>query len=130
MTLHSNDREFLVRHKIEKARSLLSEAEHHIKYGFYETAVNRMYYSLYHLASALALKHGFSTSKHGQLIGWFNREFIHTGLAEKKYGKIFSEAFDRRMDSDYEDFIIYEKEEMDVYLNEARQFIEYITMLI
>ena len=39
-------------------------------------AVNRIYYGLYYAVTALAIKHRFETSKHLQLIGWFNKEFI------------------------------------------------------
>ncbi len=40
-------------------------------------AVNRILcLRSFYMLSALALKHGFSTSKHKQLIGWFNKQFV------------------------------------------------------
>jgi len=47
-----------------------------------------MYYAL----TALALKSGFETSKHGQLIGWFNREYIATSRIDPRFGKILRDA--------------------------------------
>jgi len=50
-----------------------------------------MFYSL----MALGLKCEFETSKHAQLIGWFNKAFIHEGLIDSKYGKIITKAFNQ-----------------------------------
>lgn len=43
------------------------------------TALNRLYYAIFYAVAALAQKFNFITSKHSQLLGWFNREFIKTG---------------------------------------------------
>jgi len=49
-------------------------------------AVNRIYYGMYYALTALALKHSFETSKHTQLIGWFNKEFIFSKKVDSKFG--------------------------------------------
>jgi uncharacterized protein (UPF0332 family) len=51
-----------------------------------------MFYSLL----ALGIKSDFETSKHAQLIGWFNKNFINEGLIDPRYGKIINKAFNRR----------------------------------
>lgn len=56
-------------------------------------AVNRIYYGMYYALTALALKYSFETSKHGQLIGWFNKEFITTKKIDSRFGKILRNAF-------------------------------------
>jgi hypothetical protein len=55
----------------------------------------------------LANKHHFSTSKHTQLIAWFNKNFVRTGKIEPETGKFVHLAFDRRMDGDYNIFSEY-----------------------
>jgi uncharacterized protein (UPF0332 family) len=47
-----------------------------------------MYYSL----TSLALKSGFETSKHGQLIERFNREYIATSRIDPEFRKILRDA--------------------------------------
>jgi uncharacterized protein (UPF0332 family) len=40
--------------------------------GKYFAAMNRIYYGLFYVVNCLALIDGFTTSKHTQLIGYFN----------------------------------------------------------
>lgn len=35
-------------------------------------------------------------SKHSQLIGWFNKNFISTAKLESKYGKVIRKAYEYR----------------------------------
>jgi len=78
-----------------------------------------MYYSL----TALALKHKFETSKHTQLIGWFNKNFISTKIIEPKFGKILRNAFQNRTKGDYDAFIKFSYDEVKVMHLEMEQFI-------
>jgi len=85
-----------------------------------------MYYAL----TALALKNKFETSKHGQLIGWFNKEFISTGKVDPKYGKILRNAFQNRTKSDYDAFIGFSTFEVESMLNEMVDFIDQIKEIL
>ena len=84
-----------------------------------------MYYAL----TALALKNGFETSKHGQLIGWFNKEYIATKRLEPQFGKILRNAFHNRTKGDYDAFIDFTKNEVDFMLIEMADFINEIKKL-
>ena len=64
-----------------------------------------MFYAL----SALAIKYKFETTKHGQLTGWFNKQFVHEGLIDSSYGKMINKAFNRRLKSDYDPQVNFEK---------------------
>jgi uncharacterized protein (UPF0332 family) len=85
-----------------------------------------MFYSLL----ALGLKYEFETSKHAQLIGWFNKTFIHAGLIDTNYGKIINKAFNRRTKGDYDSYIKFDLitvkemyEEMKDFNSAIEQFI-------
>ncbi len=60
--------------------------------------------------SGLGFANQFETSKHTQLIGWFNKNFIRTGLIDQKYGKIVNKAFIRRTKGYYDIYVKYDKE--------------------
>ena len=65
-----NGRDFLA-----VARALAAgttEAEH-------RSAVSRAYYAAFHAVSAALLSRGETYSRHGQVLGAFNRAFVHTG---------------------------------------------------
>ena len=86
-----------------------------------------MFYSLL----VLGLANEFETSKHIQLIGWFNKNFIHEGLIEPKYGKIINKAFNRRTKGDYDIYVSFAKDiviemfdEMQDFINRIKQYLE------
>ena len=81
-----------------------------------------MFYSLL----ALGLAQGFETSKHAQLIGWFNKHFIHGGEIEPEYGKMINKAFNRRTKGDYDVFVDFEKDIVMEMFDEMKDFISRI----
>jgi len=94
------------------------------------SAINRIYYGMFYSLLALGLKFDFETSKHQQLIGWFNKNFIYEGLIDSKYGKIINKALNRRTKGDYDSYVEFEKEivaemfeEMKDFINEIEEFI-------
>jgi len=92
----------------------------------YVIAINRIYYGMYYALTALALKNSFETSKHGQLIGWFNKEFIASGKVNSKFGKILHNAFQNRTKGDHDAFISFNQQEVDIMLFEMVEFIDEI----
>ena len=45
----------IILYRLDSARNLLLEIESHIERGFYNTAMNRMYYACFYAGSALLL---------------------------------------------------------------------------
>jgi len=72
------------------------ETSHFLENG--ETTDSRppAIFCMFYALSALGHASDFSTSKHGQLIGWFNKNFIKDRVFERKYGKMLREAFEIR----------------------------------
>jgi len=130
MTLSGDERAQLIKHRIEKSNLLKKEAVFLIDSGLYNTAVNRIYYAMYHAVSALALKDSFTTSKHLQLIGWFNREYVKTGKAEINSGKYLMRAFEMRSKSDYDDFADYSEKEVKELMDNLDSFLQIVEKLI
>ncbi len=81
-----------------------------------------MFYSL----SALGIKNDYETSKHAQLIGWFNKRFINEGLIDPKYGKIINKAFNRRTKGYYDVYIDFDVDTVIGMYNEMQEFITMI----
>lgn len=72
---------------------------------------------------ALGLAYEFETSKHQQLLGWFNKNFINEGLIDSKFGKIINKASKRRTTSDYESYVEFDKDVIIVMFDEMKEFI-------
>jgi uncharacterized protein (UPF0332 family) len=120
----------LINYRIQQAYESIAEVEFQISNNYFNTAVNRIYYGMFYILLALALKHNFKTSKHKQLIGWFNKEFIKSGQVDVRLGNIIHKAYEDRTDSDYGIFIQFEKAEVQSKLEQMKEFIGMIEKLI
>jgi uncharacterized protein (UPF0332 family) len=130
MTLNDEDRELLINNYLEKSRTTIKKVEFLVDNNEYQLAVNRIYYGIYYSLSALAIKHQFSTSKHAQLIGWFNRTFVKAGAIEKEFSKMIRKAFENRMEGDYNVFADFSEEEVEQSLKEMKIVIQALDKLI
>ena len=70
------DKQILVDNAILKAQDAILAAESNFENGFYSTCQNRLYYAIFYIVTALAYKNNFVTSKHSQLMGWFNKNIF------------------------------------------------------
>ena len=118
------DRSELIQYRIQQAKETLLEIELLSKNRLYKIAVNRIYYGMFYMLLALALKYDFKTSKHQQLIGWFNRNFIKPGEIDMTFGKIINDAFENRSDSDYGLFVEFSEKDVATMLKDMHLFIK------
>ncbi|MFH0866156.1 MAG: HEPN domain-containing protein [Bacteroidota bacterium] len=116
--------------RVEQAKETIREVEILIEKQLFRVAINRIYYGMFYMLLALALKNKFKTSKHIQLIGWFNKTFIKAGLIDIKYGYIIHQAFDERTDSDYGIFTHFTNEEVEKRFIEMKDFISALETFI
>ncbi|MCK4663716.1 MAG: HEPN domain-containing protein [Bacteroidales bacterium] len=111
---------------MEQAEETILDVQLLIENDRLRSAVNRIYYGMFYSLLALGLANQFETSKHTQLIGWFNKDFIREGLIDSKYGKIINKAFNRRTKGDYDIYIEFEKKIVFEMFNEMQDFISEI----
>lgn len=126
MTIEENDRESLINYRLEQAEETIYDVQLLIENDRFRSAINRIYYGMFYTLLALGLANNYETSKHAQLIGWFNKNFIHKGSIESKYGKIINKAFNRRTKGDYDIFIEFDEEIVDEMFEEMKDFISEI----
>lgn len=130
MTLSNEEKIHLIDYRLKQAAESLEIAEVLIKLPNYPTALNRLYYSVFYSLLAVGLKYDYSTSKHSQLIGWFNKNFIATEIIEAKYGKIVRKAYEYRLMADYDAFVEFEKDNVENLFIQTTEFIKSITKLL
>ena len=63
-TLTQEQRISIVCYRIESAENTLAEVETHRANGFYNTAVNRLYYACYYAATAILIANGIEVKSH------------------------------------------------------------------
>lgn len=128
--MNETDRIELINYRLEQAKETVIEVRKLIDNRLLKIAVNRVYYGMFYSLNALALKHNFQSSKHMQLIGWFNKQFVKEKIVEPTYGEILRSAFKNRSEGDYTPFVEFTKTEVEEYLHELESFINKIESLL
>lgn len=94
----------IVVYRMESAKRLLIEIEDHIANGYYNTAVNRMYYACFYAVSALLVHNEIDGLKtHDGVRQHFGKHFIVTGKIDREWGRFYTTLFTSRSAADYED---------------------------
>ena len=109
--------------RLEHADECLSAAQNLLKSGNYKSAANRCYYAVFHAMRAVLALDEIDMKKHSAIIAEFRRLYIKTGIFDNELSKIISHAFDARTDSDYDDFYVIVKSEVELQVKEAEHFV-------
>jgi uncharacterized protein (UPF0332 family) len=128
--IDEKDREALIAYRMLQAIETIDLARFLVLNDKLVVAVNRIYYGMYYALTAIALQNRFETSKHGQLIGWFNKEYIFTKKLDPIFGKILRNAYQNRTKGDYDAFVSFSKQEVECMVNEMESFILKINQMI
>lgn len=99
-----------IKYRIDRAKETILEVRTHIVNGYWNTAINRMYYACYYAVSALLIRDGIEISSHSGLRQKFGEHFVKTGKFDRYLAKHFTELFEKRHKGDYNDFYDYDEE--------------------
>ena len=124
------DKSLLVNYRINRADETLEEALLSLTNNKLNLTANRIYYAAFYIVSALAISNDFSTSKHSQLLGWFNKNIVKKGKVPKEFGKIYLNAYELRQEGDYEDLIEFDSKVLEEKLKEITKFVSVVKELI
>jgi len=120
--LTDKDRKALVKYRVEQAKKTIYDVEKCLENDMLVVAVNRIYYGMYYMLSALGLKHKFKVAKHKPLIDWFGKNFAEKNLIKRKYFNIVNNAFKNRSYGDYAPYIIFKKKEVLKWFDKMKDF--------
>lgn len=124
MTLE--ERKEYVTYKIESAYKTFEAAKILAENGFWNSAVNRLYYSLFYAVNALLVVNEILTKSHSSTKSQFSLYFVKTGKFDKKYGRLLSELFDWRQKGDYENIFDYDDSSVQPLFKPVNEMIKLI----
>ena len=126
MTLDENKKYELIKIRIQQASDTASDAELLLSFNKIPAAVNRIYYAVFYCLLAFAIDRNFKTSKHLQLIGWFNKTFISTKLIDSNFGRIIRNCYEYRKSADYDAFVVIEPADVQQLFDEMQSFLKMV----
>lgn len=88
--------------RLEKARDDLITAHDVLKQGHLRAAVNRAYYTIFHVASAALLWVGIERKRHSGVQSAFSEYFVKPGIIETEFSSIYRDARRAREQQDYD----------------------------
>jgi len=109
---------------LDKAQKNIDLSEKLVSSNYCDFAITRLYYAMFYIAEAILLTKEISFSKHSAVISFFNKEFVKTGIFDKKYYEIISDLFVLRQESDYAYDFDIELEEVNDYIDTVKEFLE------
>ena len=125
-TLTLEQRINIVRYRMENAESTLAEVETHRANGFYNTAVNRLYYACYYAATAILIANGIEVKSHDGVRMNLGKHIVQEGVISPELGRFFSRLFSKRSTGDYDDFFNHSIETVDELMPDAKLFVQTI----
>ncbi len=121
-----DERKEYVKYRIESAYKTVDAAKVLAEKGFWNSAVNRLYYAVFYAVNALLVFNNIETKSHSATKSKFSLHFVKTGKFDKKYGKLLAELYDWRQKGDYENIFDYDSESVKPLFEPVSEMIKLI----
>lgn len=110
--------------ELERARHFLAAARHLQAGGFFEDAVSRAYYAVFHAACALLAAIGRTVRTHDGLRAAFAQHFVKPGKLDPKYSRLLARIAADRNDADYGAIATFQPADSEQTLRQAEEFVD------
>ena len=110
--MQADDKKALSEAKFDHAKECLDAAKSLLASSNYKSAANRSYYAIFHAMRAVLAFDEIDMKHHSGVISEFRKLYIKTNIFDIKLSQIISVLFDIRTESNYDDFFIISKSEV------------------
>lgn len=121
--MQADDKKALSEARFDHAKECLDAAKSLLDSSNYKSAANRSYYAIFHAMRAVLAFDGIDMKHHSGVISEFRKLYIKTNIFDIKLSQIISVLFDIRTESDYDDFFIISKSEVQEQIENAEYFL-------
>jgi len=124
---------FLARHRMERATAACAEGDLLADQQSHRGAMNRYYYAAFHAARALLATCDVDSARHAGVIALFQQHFVKTGRFPAEIARALPRSFEKRLSSDYSDFVEITQDEVVRIKSDVHSFVtacrEYLARL-
>jgi len=114
----------LYKYRLESAKEALESAKILMNADSYKAANNRAYYAIFYAINAVHALNGVAYKRHKDALANFNKDYVKTGIFSRALGRKIGQAEDIRHASDYDDFYIAVKNEVEELIATAEELIQ------
>ena len=112
MALSLEEKRALVNYRILKAQNTMIEAKDNANFRHWNLVANRLYYAVFHMASALFIDKGFTAKSHNGIFCILGQEFVTKGVLSKEDARLASRLQNMRQSGDYDDMFDWTEEDV------------------
>ena len=124
MPLSREERDILIDYRQDKAQKAIIEAKDNAKLGHWTLAANRLYYAVFHAASALLLRKGFHAKTHAGTIHLLGQKCRGEGMLSNEEYSFISRLQNMRQMGDYDDLFDWTEEDVAPKIPEVEELVE------
>lgn len=117
--LDSESIDALVAYRLKRAKDTIEEVKEITERGFYNTAVNRLYYACFYALLALLAKYNLQAQTHIGAKQMLGLHFVNTNKISKEHVRFYSQLFNDRISGDYDDFVTFDQETLNESIPKA-----------
>ncbi len=114
----------LSQYRLQQAEQCLKSAKILLDSNDYKGAANRSYYCVFHCMRSILALEGVDFKKHSGLIAYFRKAYIKTGKLDVTLSDMLTDIFQIRTESDYDDYYVVSKSEVEEQIQNAKYFIQ------
>ncbi len=121
-------KEELIKIKLERAKKTFDTAQK-VENGDWNSIANRLYYTVFYLATALLIDLNLEYKSHSGAKNAFFLHFIKTRKMDLRFGELYTNLLYLRQEGDYDDIAL---DEMTVkpYLSQVEEFINIVELYL
>lgn len=119
-----------VQRRFEQAAECVEDARVLLDRDRLPAAVARLYYAMFHAATAALLARGIRRRSHHALLAAFGQNFVKTGELDDRFYKDIRAAFERRQQADYEAVLEIDRQAAAQLHTQAIDFVDACRKLV
>ena len=120
--METNLKKALSDYRLEMAEQCLKSSQTLLEIKDYRGAANRAYYTIYHAIRSVIAYDGVEFKRHSGNISYFRQEYIKNGIFHTDLSDMINLAAQARGGSDYNDFYMISKAEVEEQIDNAGIF--------
>ena len=128
--LTDEERDALVKYRIEKAYGTVVEAQDCAEGNHWTLTANRLYYAVYYASKALLIQNGIVAKSHEGVIGMIGQNFVVPGIITIDEAKLLARLQNMRKTGDYDDFKEWHQEDVEPLFEKVEDYINKIKSLV
>lgn len=130
MTLTPQEREAIIKYRIERSRDTIKEVKDIGKLGYWNLAASRLYYAAYYASIALLISEGIEATTYKGTLRMIGLSFVKNEILCKEDAQLLGRLYSMRQTGDYDDLFDWTEADVAPLIPQVEDYIRRVTLFI